>query len=341
MAEETNSSGRLNRLVHAPATDLSALPSRDLAAELLVRLRRGDAVASSNGDLAGLLALLSMELEVRTDTLANRFSRMRARELFHMGATFQAMGVLQVKGATIVELGCGSQNPLAGLLIYLLAGARRAIGVDLDPVHDEVSAVRALARLATYALALPECISEKVRLTREQVFAGFSGFDLMKLWQGDPAGIDSERLVLKRESAEHLSLPDGEADLTYSVSFLEHVANPTAVVQELARVTRLGGVGVHTIDGQDHGIYSDRGVHALDFLRVPGGDALVRGCNRLRPTEFPAVFEAGGFEVLSFEPHQRIPVTEELRQSFEQPFRSMPREALEVVSAGIRVRRRG
>ncbi|MFN9703698.1 MAG: methyltransferase domain-containing protein, partial [Planctomycetota bacterium] len=53
---------------------------------------------------------------------------------------------------------------------------------------------------------------------------------------------------------------DGEVDACTSVSFLEPVADVDAVLAELARVVRPGGIVVHAIDGVDHASYGDAAV---------------------------------------------------------------------------------
>ena len=332
--------GRLARPAQPPSVALGAVASRDLARELLQRVREEGFRADAEHNLADVLAALSIEIEVRADVFANRFSRRRVAEVFGMAWPFVASGDLSLDGATVVELGCGALNPLAALLVHVLAGARLAVGVDLDPPLDPATAARGLARVATYALAEPSLLNPHLAGARADVLRRFAGFDLVKLWLGDPAGIDARRLVLREAPAERTGLPDAAVDLAYSVSFLEHVANPDAVAHELARITRPGGVGVHAIDGRDHRCYTAPGHDPLAFLAEPAGPALVHGCNRLRPTQFAAVFERAGFEVLAFEEHDRLDVPDARRAAFAPPFRELPREALEVIGGWLRVRRR-
>lgn len=336
---ESDPAGRLNRLWAAARTGLGDVPLRDLAVELRARVRDA-ALASLHGDVADQLGLLSIELETLADVFGNRFSRNRANELFHMASRFLGAGKTPLAGAAVAEFGCGSVNPLAALLVFVLAGARIAHGFDLDPPQNVPAAVRGLARIATYMLAEPSLLAPGQGLTREAVARHFAGFDLIRLWQGDPAGIDEQRLQLHRTPAEHTGLADASLDFTYSVSFLEHVADPAALVAELARITRRGGTGAHSIDGKDHSSYGDATRHPLDFLRLPAGPGLVRGSNRLRPLQFVALFEAGGFEVVSFDVHERVPVPADLRAGFAAPFRELADDVLGAVGGAIFVRRR-
>lgn len=333
--------GALRRLdATAPsAAPLAAASTHELIAALRQRLAAVDRGAAT-GDLADQLGLLSMDLEVEFDTFANRFSRRHAHELFAMAGRFLRAGQLDLRGAVVVELGCGSLNPLGALLVFLLAGARQAHGFDLDPPQDERAATRALARLATYMLAEPSLLAPGLGLSRDDVARRFAGFDLIRLWLGDPGGIDAQRLQLHRTAAETTGLATASVDLTYSVSFLEHVADPAATIAELARITRPGGCGVHAIDVSDHHAYGNAKHHPLDFLREAPGPALVHGSNRLRLPQFVPLFEQHGFTVDELEVHQRIAVDEAMQASFTAPFRTLPRSDLEALGGMLFVRRR-
>lgn len=339
--DASSPAGALRRL------DLTAPPSTPLAAasthELIAALRQHLAAidrGAATGDLADQLGLLSMDLEVEFDTFANRFSRRHAHELFAMAGRLLRSGQLDLRGAVVVELGCGSLNPLGALLVFLLAGARQAHGFDLDPPQDERAATRALARLATYMLAEPSLLAPGLGLSHDDVARQFAGFDLIRLWLGDPGGIDAQRLQLHRAAAETTGLATASVDLAYSVSFLEHVADPAATIAELARITRPGGCGVHAIDVSDHHAYGDAQHHPLDFLRQAPGPALVHGSNRLRLPQFVPLFERHGFTVDALEVDQRIPVDEALQASFAEPFRALPRSDLEALGGRLFVRRR-
>jgi predicted nuclease with RNAse H fold len=67
---------------------------------------------------------------------------------------------------------------------------------------------------------------------------------------------------------------------------------------------------------------------------------MVPWCNRLRPAQFAEIFERHGFEVLEVHPYTTIPMTEQSRQKFAEPFRSMPLETLAVTQARFCVRKR-
>jgi len=277
---------------------------------------------------------------VRTESPWNRFSRTRVASIAGMLAPEVENGSLRLEGATVVDLGCGSIHPLGPSLLHVLCGAKLAVGIDLDRPQDTAASSRALLRLALACLAAPEHVVPWGRRTREQVLAALEGFDLAKLWLGDPSGLDTRRMRLHHSTAEQLPFADASVDACTSVSFLEHVEDVDAVLAEMGRVLRKGGTAVHTIDGVDHSSYGDSKVGPLDFLREPAERTLVGGCNRLRPAEFVERFERAGFEVLAFEPHTRMPVDDALRSRFAEPWRSMEKNMLEVTQGAIRARKK-
>jgi len=95
---------------------------------------------------------------------------------------------------------------------------------------------------------------------------------------------------------------DRSIDIVLSNAVLEHVFDPLAVCNELARVTRLGGFNLHQIDLRWHRVGFAR---PLDFLlqgearfqRDFIGDHCETG-NRWRASEWHALFRRASFEIL-------------------------------------------
>lgn len=135
------------------------------------------------------------------------------------------------------------------------------------------------------------------------------------------------------------SIPNDIADVTNSVSVLEHLTDLDSSIQDIRRFTKIGGYGLHNIDGIDHEYYQNSSIHPLEFLKVETDLEIVGVCNRVRPLEFQAIFERNGFEVLEIHPYGKIEVSEQLRESFAEPFRSMSQEFLQVTQAYFLVKR--
>lgn len=310
----------------------AGLSDADLGAELSRRLADG---AFAGATWAGALAL---DLEAATDTDENRFSRARLNGQFtsYVGQFYGE----ELRGSTFVELGCGGQNPLSVLFMFVLLGARQGIGIDLQPPHDGALAARGLARVAQLLLSDPRLVVGAFPVARAEVAANVGAFDIARLHDGDLGGIDGQRLRLLQADVADTGLAEGTADFVFSTSLLEHVPDVDAVVTEARRITRPGGWGWHVVDGIDHSVYGDPAHPPLGFLEVPQGPPLVNGSNRLRPLEYRERFEDAGFEVHAVYPYSTVAVTEAERAAFAEPWRSMDDETLAVRGALFFVQRR-
>ena len=332
------SEGRLEQLKMPPRPagvgDVSLV---DLCGELLARIQNGEFIANEASILVG--CQIQTALQHALDVHNNRVSRKRYRDIF--GAYYEYIGPPRppVQGATIIDLGCGSINPFGLLFLFLMLGARRGIAIDLDPIQDMSSSVKTLADCAAMMLIDPIQLVGNYPITREQVLQNIDSFDLAKMNAGDSAGIDLERLSYRQEPIVALPLPDGEADLVISNAVLEHIESVDVTIAEMARITRKGGFGIHVIDGSDHRRYTNVTCHPVDFLAVADNHGFVEGSNRVRPLEFGPLFERQGFEVIAFYPFETVEVDASLRETFAEPFRSMPNEVLAVTMGKLVVRR--
>jgi len=270
----------------------------------------------------------------------NRSSQQRYYDLFvsiygDLGSPLESL-----EGATVVDVGCGSINPFGMLFLFLMLGAKRGIAVDLDEIQDLSKAVKSLADCAAMLLIDPSKLVGDYPIERQQVLANIASFDLAHMARGDYHwGMDKDRLCYLQEPASALPIRDAEADLVVSNSFFEHVQNVDDVIAELARITRKGGYGVHSIDGVDHSSYADPKQHPLEFLKQPNTKEMVGGCNRIRPLDFAPIFEQNGFEVLNISSFAQIELNDAVRSQFVEPYRSMAKENLAVTGARIVVRR--
>lgn len=276
----------------------------------------------------GITPILAMELRRRAEAIIdNRFGRAYFQWAF---ATFPGDGV---EGKVCVDLGCGSQNPLALSMLYLLLGAGRTLAVDIDPPQDERYVAWGVAEVASMMASDPRLLVESWPVSRADVAARLDGFDMVELWEGRTSGLDSDRVALVQTSADDLPLDRHEADLVFSTSFFEHVEDIDAVIEELARVVKPGGWTWHLIDGHDHRSFTDPSTPPLRFLSEPADLPMVYGCNRMRPLEYVDRFEKHGFTSVARYPLLSIPVDDAERATFVEPWRSMPEELLAVRGA--------
>jgi SAM-dependent methyltransferase len=316
--------------------DLEALSLVDLATEMLARL---NADQRFNGSDELLLAeRLKQTLEQAIDVHLNRFARRRYMDL--LSPILARVKRNSLRGATIVDLGCGSVNPYTFSFLLLMLGAERAYAIDLEPIQDVPIATRALSTAAGWLLTDPAQVLGGETISPADVLANLHGFQLPLLEAGNPDGIASNRLLHRIESISGSSLAPGEADFVFSVSLIEHLESVDDALASLRQVTKVGGRGIHVIDFIDHRIYSGEIARPLEFLKDTSLRPLVHGCNRLRCDEVCAAFERHGFAIEHIERWNRHPPpTDEEHAQFAPRYRSMSREALATTGARIFVRR--
>jgi len=315
----------------------STLTVPDLISELYAAVEEfGDLTRVQR--MGRLLGTLCARLEAVLDLPSNRFSRVRNRYLPEVIAAHPAMSWDLLVGGTFVDLGCGALNPFSGLAVLKAAGAGRCIGIDLDPLHEGI-AVRALARTALELIGEPLLYFANYPIDGERVRANLAGLDISACLEGDRRGtieaIGSFPIEYRRRSAEDTGLDDASVNGITSLSFLEHVADPDAVLAEMARISRPGAIGTHAIDGIDHRSYAKPEIGVLDFLSIASDEPLLYGCNRIRPLDFVDKFERHGFEVVECETVRRETVTVADCERMAEPFRSMPLERL--LATGVRL----
>ena len=332
MTESDPPPGVLNRFLSQGDTSLRGRASDELALELLRRVR-----ADEMPDLV-LAGLLGIELDRHANRHLNRYSAQYLSDLFHRLAVFPGRPT-DIRGTTFVNLGCGSHHPLGLPMVFLMLGAQRAISVDLDPPQEVAAGLFAIARTAAAMLLDPKSLVGDLAVDRQAILANLAGFDFRKLLAGDASGIPANRLQFRLESVYGLEMADASADFVVSNSLLEHLGDIETAVSEMSRITKVGGFGSHAIDGVDHRSYCDATLHPLDFLRERSSASLVHGSNRIRPLDFPQIFQRHGFEVVDCMPYGELAVTEAQRAGFSEPFRSMTMRHLIYGSARIVVRR--
>jgi SAM-dependent methyltransferase len=275
------------------------------------------------------------------DAHINRFSHERLKHYYDTFVRPHRTIRPRVRNKTWLELGCGAQNPAGFLFLLLILGAKKCIGVDLDPIQDRTIAWKALTDVATTMLIDPKQIVGRHSISRHQILDRIESFDLAKLAAGVESGVDSSRFIHLQEAAEKLSVPDASVDVTFSTSFLEHVNNFEDVVREMSRITVPGGFGIHAIDGADHRIYLDPSLHPLAFLEESRQTLDGECCNKIRPLEMIEVFERHGFQLMEWDLWERVELSNDQIGLLAEPYRSMPRESLEVVRAVLIVQREG
>lgn len=149
-------------------------------------------------------------------------------------------------------------------------------------------------------------------------------------------------------AAESLDLEDDSVDIIVSNAVMEHFEDHQKACSELYRVTKSGGWGFHQIDFRYHPSFDRPLEHLLmspdEFKRV--ATASFRECGTyLRPFEVAQMFGNCGFELKNFipnllaSPEYMKDFLPRLREARNSPYRLVPEEKLQVVSAFFVVRK--
>lgn len=327
------------RAATGSVSGLGEVPTLALVRELCARLGDRGALGDFDQDL-GVAQVLLDRLGPALDRHTNRYAPRFVASLFERLYGAVAADLPPLRGLRVAEVGCGSLAPLNLGMVFLLLGARRAIGIDLDAVQDVPRAVRALADVVCWMLVDPTRVVGPCAIPRQEMLANVASFDLAGLAAGNPEALDRDRIRFHQESVAAMrSVGDGELDLLLSNSFLEHIDDVDGAIAEMRRVVRPGGFVSHGIDATDHRRYGDPAIGELTYLKEPGGEGMVHGTNRIRPVSFVPRFERHGFALVRFRPIHGCRVTDEEIRAFGEPFRSMPRADLELTMAHVLLRR--
>lgn len=322
------------------AKNLKEVPTWVFGSELFERLKSDTELDFTSAQFIPLFFNLQKGLEKRLEVFENHFSLKRLEGLFFTSYRYWTQHQIPIKGATYVDVGCGSINPFGLLFLFIMLGAKRGICLDPDPIRDLSTALSSLANIAGKIIIEPTRVIGNYPITRQKILENLASFDLGNLAAGRLEGLDQDRFSFQQGSILQTSLKDDEADVVLSHSVLEHLPNIDVAVAELYRITNPGGYGIYNIDGVDHWSYGNTDSHPLEFLKIESEEEIVHLSNRIRPLNFVKIFEKQGFSILEVRPYTRISVDGQLRASFVEPFRTMPQEWLEITQACVLVRKK-
>jgi hypothetical protein len=287
----------------------------------------------------------------RCDLLDRVFSRVRSHlwteGWWQYGPTVQVNKLYAVRDwfdsaaalwGTVVDLGCGRENPFGFSVLAYLNGASATLATDFDPCVDEPRAALALYDLLTSCFASPATYKvSKISLTefRNRI----ERFDLGQLHKGDLAG------GLRDTPCKHYVGPLKNAvassgvapvDLVASFSVLEHVTDLSGLASDLYDVMADGGWMIHHIDFRDHRSYW---LPMSPWAYLLEGSPSQKISNELRFSEMMGRVEAAGFEILDVERTDEEPpsgVWADLRERF----RFLPPSDIRTQLARVIFRRR-
>jgi len=246
---------------------------------------------------------------------------------------------VDVRGARTLEIGTGWIPVFP--LCFSIAGAKTCITVDLSR-HLMPSVVPTLLRqleqyLSEISTASRQSQSEVVQRHRAISEAGDGQAMLAAAGVRYAAPFD----------ASATGLAGGSIDLVYSNSVLEHVSESVldALMRELHRVLRPGGVAIHGVNCGDHYAYFDRRISQLNYLKYSHAswrkwNNALQYQNRLRPSDFIRSATEAGLEVVAMSSRPKLELLERLPEaSISRDFKHYSREDLSTTSVDFILRR--
>jgi SAM-dependent methyltransferase len=224
----------------------------------------------------------------------------------HMKRAFP-LGLPQ--GATILELGPG--DSVASALLGFASGAGRIFLADVGRfAHEDMAFYRAFStEMTRRGLCAPDISTAK---SLEDVLSACNA------------------RYLTEGASSLCMLPSESVDFAWSHSVLEHVRKHElgALLGELRRILKPGGLSSHNIDYQDHLDYS---LNNLRFSEKVWESAFFARSgfytNRVPAVQMHAMFKTAGFEVVR-EAFGRWPALPVPRRSLHRDFSVFPDEAL-------------
>ena len=192
-------------------------------------------------------------------------------------------GILNIEGKSVLEIGPG--NSLATGLLFLASGAKKVFLVDrfkhlFWDKHDIAFHRKVLERIEKERFPFASIASKTIIFTK----SGSIDFDTSKL-------------EFRFGDAANLPLENCSIDIIFSNAVLEHVHNASKAINEMSRVTKPGGIGMHEIDLRDHFFQA----MPLRLLRYPDWlwNLMTQNrpgyTNRLRLPDYLKFFKTSGF----------------------------------------------
>lgn len=189
----------------------------------------------------------------------------------------------------VLEFGTG-WLPLIPLLFHL-AGARSLTLTDIERLMDAATIARAKRLVAQRIAEVAAVLEQPEAALLARLDAPFAPRYLVP-WDASRQKAHSADLILSRAVFEHVPQ-----------AALRHV------LAAFHRVLRTGGAMCHLVDNSDHWEHHDKTLSRIDFLRYDDRDLRWRIANsnvqsyqnRMRHSDYAALFAATGFTVLHSE----------------------------------------
>jgi len=177
--------------------------------------------------------------------------------------------------------------------------------------------------------------------------------DLIERLRESPEKLLSEANIvyLAPADAANTQLADSSVDYHISTTVFEHIPKKdiARILKEARRVLGKDGIAIHFIDLSDHFQHQDKSITRINFLqysdeyweKIAGNEFAY--CNRLRASDYLALFKEAGFDVLRMETQVDKDALESMRDGFtvDGRFRAYGIDDLCVTQLKVAIKARG
>ena len=151
--------------------------------------------------------------------------------------------------------------------------------------------------------------------------------DLIDRLKAKPEKFLSEANIhyLAPADAADIGLPDASVDYHIATTVFEHIpkVDSKRILKESRRILKKDGVAIHFIDLSDHFQHQDKSITKINFLRysdeewnkIAGNEFAY--CNRLRASDYFALFDSLGFDICRKEVQEDKEARERMRYGFK------------------------
>ena len=230
----------------------------------------------------------------------------------------------KVEGKTFFEVGTG-HCPIVPIGFFL-CGAEQVITVDLHRRLDFGILKKALVWMAENRDEIYGYYDGVANPQIAQITQIIERMDLIDRLKHNPKKFLSEANIvyLAPADAANINLPDSSVDYHISTTVFEHIPGESIerILKEAKRILKKDGIAIHFIDLSDHFQHQDRSITGINFLRYSekewnkiAGNQFAY-CNRLRVSDYLALFREAGFDVC----HKKVQEDEEAKESMRKGF---------------------
>ncbi|MDF1594373.1 MAG: methyltransferase domain-containing protein [Desulfobacterales bacterium] len=273
------------------------------------------------------------------------FGRLRANPMARLPAQAKMVKWLLESGRDIVgkrffEVGTG-HVPIAPIGFFL-CGAGSVITVDLHRRIEWGLTIESLNWIASNR-------NEVAGIYQDIVDAALFNerHALLSCHKNNPSEFFKEARIeyLAPMDAANTRLPAKSVDFHFSLTTLEHI--PQAIIKDIfleaKRILKPKGLAVHFIDLSDHFQHQDKSITSINFLRysekewekIAGNEFAY--CNRLRASDYLALFKEAGFDICRHEVQEDEDVRVSIRDGFMVDERFQDYSVDDLCTTGLRV----